>query len=278
LGRGVLLRSAVRDVDREVAAVPVSYEVVDRVARITLDRPTKRNAMDLGVFDGLTELAARARDDERVGAVLVSGCDGVFSAGIDGGVLGGQLVAGDGADAVLIGRLQAAFTAYEELDVPTIAAIEGYCFGAGLQLAAACHLRAATPTAQLSVMEAEWGLVPDLGGTWRLPRLIGLGRATELALTARRVDGDEAARIGLVEVVLPVDEPQAAAHELAARLASGPGASRRVPRLLRENLARPRDEALAEEAAVQLEVLAGPDVREAAQAKLEGRAPRFAGR
>lgn len=255
----------------------VSYEVIERVAHVTLDRPAKRNAMDLEVFDELAELAARAAGDADVGAVLVSGRGGVFSAGIDIGVLQEAFGGTAGLDAAFIGRLQSSFTAYEDLDVPTIAAIEGPCFGAGLQLALACHLRAVAPSASMAMMEAEWGLVPDLGGTWRLPRLVGAGRATELALTARRIDAREALRLGLAEVELPSDDPVEAAHGVAARLAAGPGALRLIPGLIRDNLGRDRRAALAAEATAQLRALAGPDPQEAALARSESRVPRFRG-
>lgn len=253
----------------------VSYQVVDRVAHVTIERPDKRNAMSLEVFDQLTERAAQAAADPDIGAVLVSGRGGTFSSGIDVSVFGQQV--GDGADPAFIARLQAAFTAYEELDVPTIAAIEGYCFGGGIQLAIACHLRMVAPSAELSVMEARWAIIPDLGGTYRLPRLVGLGRATELTLTARRVAAEEALAIGLAEAALPAEDPLRAAHDHAARLAAGPGALRRAPRLLRENLGRDRTAALEAEAAVQQACLAGPDFREAVTAHLEGRDPRFVG-
>ena len=253
----------------------VSYEVTDRVAHVTIERADKRNAMSLEVFDQLTERAAQVAADADVGAVVVSGRGGTFSSGIDVSVFGNQLEGG--VDGEFIGRLQAAFTAYEELDVPTIAAVEGYCFGGGIQLAIACHLRMVAPSAQMSVMEARWGLVPDLGGTHRLPRLVGLGRATELTLTARKVDAEEAIAIGLAELTLPEDGAQEAAHEYAARLAAGPGALRRAPRLLRENLGRDRDAALAAEAATQEACIGGPDFREAVSAHLEGRSPTFEG-
>jgi enoyl-CoA hydratase/carnithine racemase len=254
----------------------VSYEVTDGVAHVTIERPEKKNAMSLEVFDQLTERAAEAREDPKVGAVVVAGRGGTFSSGIDLTVFGDQL--SEGVTPGFIDRLQTAYTVYEELDKPTIAAIEGYCFGGGIQLAIACHLRAVSPTAELAVMEARWGLVPDLGGTWRLPRLVGLGRATELTLTARRVAAAEAVSIGLAEIELGDDDPQAEAHELAARLAAGPGAIRRAPRLLRENLDRERAAALAEEAATQIRCLEGPDFAEAVTAHLQGRSPRFEGR
>lgn len=251
----------------------VRYELTDGVAVITIDRPEKRNAMDLEVFGALRDAAAEAAADDRAGAVLVCGEGGTFSSGIDITVLGSQAMDGDVEESFIVG-LQEALTAYEELDIPAVAAIDGPCFGAGLQLAIACHLRAVTPSASLSVMEVRWALVPDLGGTYRLPRLVGLGRATELALTGRRVDADEAVRTGLAE--LAVDD-LGEAHELAARLAAGPGSVRRVPRLVRENLTRSRDDALAAERRAQLASFAGPDFREVVQARLAGREPRFVG-
>ena len=254
----------------------VSFEVEEGVAHVRLDRPDKRNAMDLEVFAQLAEHAARIEADPGVGAVVVSGAGGNFSAGLDLATLVGLL--GEGLDPAVVARLQATFTAYEELDVPVLAAIEGHCLGGGIQLAAACHLRAVAPSASLSVLEARWGLVPDLGGTYRLPRLVGVGRATELAMTARRFDAAEALASGFAELELPADDPQAAAHEHAARWAAGPGSVRRIPRLMRENLDRERVDALAAEIVAQEAAVSGPDVTEAVTAHLEGRPPRFSGR
>jgi enoyl-CoA hydratase/carnithine racemase len=238
--------------------------------------------MSLDVFDGLRDAAARAAQDvlgeEAVGAVLVRGSGAVFSSGIDLSTFAGQQEDGQGLDLDFVDRLQSAFTAYEDLDVPTIAQVEGYCFGAGLQLATACHVRLVTPDAQLSLMEVRWGLVPDLGATVRLPRLIGLGRATELALTARKVSAHEALAMGLCEVALPAEGAGEAALAYAARLAAGPSAVRRVPRMFRENVGRDRADALLAERMTQSEVTSGPDHREALAAGMEGRAPVFSGR
>lgn len=254
----------------------VSYAVTDGVAVITIERPDVRNAMDLAVFDALGEQAGRAAGDGDVGAVLVRGRGGTFSTGIDTTLLGD--VPEDQPPRELIGRLQASFTAFEDCDKPTVAAIEGPCLGAGLQLALACHLRAVAPDAELAVLESRWALVPDLGGTWRLPRLVGLGRATELAVSARRIDAGEALAIGLASVALDGADPHRDAHAYAARLAAGPGAVRRVPRLLRENLRRDRTAALAAEAEAQMACLSGPDFAEAVAAAGEGRPPEFVGR
>ncbi|MBW3619900.1 MAG: enoyl-CoA hydratase/isomerase family protein [Actinobacteria bacterium] len=253
----------------------VSYEVVDRVAVITIERPERRNAMDVDVFGQLRERALQAAGDRDVGAVLVGGRDGVFSSGIDTSVFGGQAEGGITLD--FIDRLQSAFTAYEDLDKPTVALVEGHCYGAGFQLAIACHVRLAAPTARMSLMEASWGLVPDLGGTYRLPRLVGLGRATELALTARVVEIDEIVAIGLAERRLGSDDPRAEALELARRLANGPHALREIPRLMRENAGRDRPAGLQAEALAQVRCIQHPDFAEAVTARFEGRDPRFSG-
>ena len=262
----------------------VSYEVTDRVAVVTIDRPQKRNAMSMDVFDGLLAAGERAGEesggDDGVGAVLVRGAGGVFSAGIDLSTFGEQLGGdvGERERDAFIAHLQDAFTVFEDLDVPTVAAIEGYCFGAGIQLAAACHVRLVAPDAQISVMETRWGLVPDLGGCHRLPRLVGLGRATELALTARKVSGEEAVAMGLCDQLLVGEDPQTEAFDYARRLANGPGAVRRIPRLMRENLGRDRTTGLAAERATQMRTMAGPDFTEAVTAGLQGRDPEFVGR
>ena len=264
---------------KQAAAEAVSYEVRDGVAVITIERPEVKNAMNQAVFDGLHARAEQAADDDDVGAVLLSGRGGSFSSGLDISIFGANALGGDTRTGrTWIRGLQASFTAFEDIDKPTVAAIEGYCYGGGIQLAAACHLRAVAPSARLSVLERRWGLVPDLGGTHRLPRLVGLGRATELVLTARVVEADEALAMGLAEIALTSDDPQAEAFAHARTLAAGPGSVRRAPRLLRENWDRPREEALEAEIDVQLTNLGGPDFLEAVQAGMEGRQPTFVGR
>jgi enoyl-CoA hydratase/carnithine racemase len=253
----------------------VTYEVVDGVAVVTIDRPDVRNALSHDVFRQLHERADRAAADDRVGAVLLRGAEGNFSSGLDVsmmGELGGEVTH------AFIASLQDAFTAYEDIDKPTVALVEGYCLGGGIQLAAACHVRLVAPGAQMSVLERRWGLVPDLGGTHRLPRLVGQGRATELILTARRVGAEEALAIGLAEVAVGADDPHGEALAWTAALAAGPGAVRRVPRLVRENWDRTRDAALDAERTAQLACLAGPDTTEAVTAFMEKRDPEFTGR
>ncbi len=252
----------------------VSYEVREGVALVTIERPDVHNAMSVEVFDQLHAAATRAAGDDEAGAVLLSGRGGTFSSGLDISAL----AVDGGITEDFIVRLQESFTAFEDIDKPTVAAIEGYCFGGGIQLAAACHVRMVSPTARLSILERRWGLVPDLGGTWRIPRLIGMGRTNELTMTARKFDGAEALRIGFAEVELPTDGAQEAAFEWTRALAQGPGAVRRAPRLIRENWGAPREQALERERLTQLDCIAGPDVTEAIGAFFEKRDPKFTGR
>jgi enoyl-CoA hydratase/carnithine racemase len=227
----------------------VSYAVHERVAVVSMERPEKRNAPTLEMFAALGEAAAATAADADVGAVLLRGRQEVLSAGIDLDALG-ELASGDGL--ARVAKLQAALTRFEEADKPTIAAIEGHCYGAGAQLAAACHLRAVAPSAAISIMETRWGLLPDLGGTYRFPRLVGLGRATELAVTGRTVGQEEALRIGLAERSLDASDLEAHAVALA--------------------------EELAAEAEAQAACLASADFHEAVAARRERRAPSFTGR
>ncbi len=253
-----------------------SLEVVERVAHVVIERPEKRNAMNHAVLTRLHGHAltiAEAAAAGTVGAVVVCGRGEHLSAGLDLNDLAG--LAATPVDDIDIAAVQAVFTAFEELDVPVLAAIDGVCIGAGLQLAIACHVRAVTPQASLAVMESRWGLVPDLGASWRLPRLVGLGRATELMLSARRVAAPEALMIGLADVELPAGDALAAGHDIALRWAQGPEVLARLPRLVREAIGVGRDHALAAEADLQRRMIAGGDVREALQAAAESRAPDF---
>ena len=255
-----------------------SLTVEERVAHVVIERPAKRNAMNRAVLDSLHAHALEIDDlvtAGDVGAVVVAGRDGTFSAGLDLMDLAALTVGPLGEDDVA--GIQAVFTAFEELDAPVLAAIDGACLGAGLQLAIACHVRGVTERADLAVLEPRWGLVPDLGASWRLPRLVGQGRAVELMLSARRVPASEALAIGLAELTLEGDDALAAGHELAVRWASGPEVLRHLPRLVREAAGRTRDEALGAEVRLQLRMLAGGDVTEAIRAAAEGREPRFGG-
>lgn len=261
---------------------PVTFALGgDQVGVVTLNRPEKRNAMDLAVFDGLhaaTARAAAAAADGTCRAVLVTGAGVVFSAGLDLALFGEQMAGGGSFDDERIAWLQQAFSGIEDLPVPTVAALKGTAIGAGCQLALACHLRVAAPGVRIGMREARWGLLPDLGGTYRLPRLIGLSRAIDMAVSARDLDADTALAWGVVDAVLDGDDFDVRAHAYACRLARGPTvAVGTVPGLMRRGLETTRDVALAAERRAQLACLESADFGEAVTAAAEGREPRFTG-
>jgi enoyl-CoA hydratase/carnithine racemase len=255
----------------------VRYEVSGSVATITIARADVRNAMDMDVFTGLAAAGARAGADRSVRAVVVTGDGPNFSSGIDTSVFTSG--SNGSASAIDIGRLQAAFTVFETIAKPTIAAVAGPTFGAGLQLAIACDFRVAAADAELSLMEVRWGILPDLGGTQRLPRLIGLGRAKELAMTARRVGADEALQIGLVNKVVPTGVHLDVSTEWARELAGGPPlALAAIKRLMNGAFDTPVREGLDREATAQRRILTSSDFVEAVTARIEKRTPHFEAR
>jgi enoyl-CoA hydratase len=175
---------------------------IDELALITLDRPEALNALSFGLVQDLSRmLDGLAASDAR--ALLVTGAgDRAFSAGADIKELMGRTLVEQRAGAMLG---QSVLAKLDHLPLPSIALINGYAFGGGLELALACTFRLAAPSAKLGFPEIKLGLIPGYGGTQRLPRLVGEARATEMILTGRTVDADEAERIGLVNHVVPGD-------------------------------------------------------------------------
>jgi enoyl-CoA hydratase len=175
---------------------------IDELALVTLDRPEALNALSFALLDDLSrQLDSIAGSDAR--ALLFTGAgDRAFSAGADVKELMGRTLVEQRAGATL-GQLVLA--KLDQLPLPSIALINGYAFGGGLELALACTFRLAVPSAQLGFPEIKLGLIPGYGGTQRLPRLVGEARATEMILTGRAVDADEAERIGLVNRVVVGD-------------------------------------------------------------------------
>ncbi len=175
---------------------------IDELALITLDRPEALNALSFAQIQDLSRLLdGLAGSDAR--ALLVTGAgERAFSAGADIKELMGRTLVEQRAGAVLG---QSVLAKLDQLPMPSIALINGYAFGGGLELALACTFRLAAPSAKLGFPEIKLGLIPGYGGTQRLPRLVGEARATELILTGRTVDAREAARIGMVNRIVEGD-------------------------------------------------------------------------
>ena len=183
---------------------------------IRINRPERRNAFDLEVRAGLAQAIFQAKDDDSVRAVVITGTDGVFCAG-------GDLKALSEAkrpvfkDRDRIRRLHTWFRELIHLEKPVIAAVDGPAFGAGFNLALACDFVLATPLARFCAVFGRIGLVPDLGGFFLLPRIVGLQRAKDLVFSAREMDVDEAKRLGIVMQVVTGELLERTALELAAR-------------------------------------------------------------
>src|SRR5438034_8597080 len=182
--------------------MPIHMSRIEELALITLDRPEALNALSFGQVHDLNRmLDTVAGSDAR--ALLVTGAgDRAFSAGADIKELMGRTLVEQRSGAMLG---QSVLAKLDQLPLPSIALINGYAFGGGLVLALACTFRLALPTAKLGFPEIKLGLIPGQGGTQRLPRLIGEARATELILTGRTVEADEAERIGLVNRIIDGD-------------------------------------------------------------------------
>jgi enoyl-CoA hydratase len=188
----------------------------DGVAILTLQRPEKRNAIGLAMVREMHDALGRLERDPRAGALVITGAGGkVFAAGADIAELRERT-----ADDAARGINQALFTRIENLPLPSVAAVCGYALGGGCELALACDLRVAGTSARFGQPETGLGILPGAGGTQRLPRLIGLGRAKEIILTGRMVDAVEAERIGLVNRVVEDALVAEEARALAALMAS----------------------------------------------------------
>lgn len=219
------------------AAASVDYQTITvsptgDVRRLVLNRPDRHNAQNPRMWREIVQAVGRLADDDQVRVLVVEGAGKSFSSGLDQRELGpggflrrvADLPHPDTGqpDAALaaLAEAQAAFLALRHAPFPVVAAVRGVALGAGLELALACDLRIVTSPARLAVAEVRHGVVPDLGATAFLPRLIGVERALDLILTGREFDGDEAVRLGLALKSVPPEDLDDAVGEYTAVLAS----------------------------------------------------------
>ncbi len=246
------------------------------IAIVTINRPNVLNALNSQTLDELRRAMLDLKQDDSARTIIVTGA-GVksFVAGADINELAVQTPTG-GRDHALAG--QHVFDVIENLGKPVIAAINGFALGGGCELAMACTLRVAADTAKLGQPEIALGLLPGYGGTQRLTRLVGKGRAMEMMLTGAPIAADEALRIGLVNRVVPATELMAAARTLAAQLArSAPIAMRYIINAVNKGVEMPFAEACQYEATLFGLVASTDDMREGTAAFLEKRKPEFKG-
>jgi enoyl-CoA hydratase len=201
----------------------VLVKIEETIATVTINRPEARNALNRDVFLGLQQAAQNLKENPEVRVAILTGAgEKAFSAGIDL-----KMVAGGGGGVFSQYRagydslfaMKSIFTMYEDLAIPVIAAVNGYCLGAAFELSLCCDMRLAADTSIFGLPEIQFGVIPDLGSAQRLPRIIPPGYAKELILTGRRIDAAEALRIGLVEHIYPLDQLMGEARKLAEEIA-----------------------------------------------------------
>jgi enoyl-CoA hydratase len=248
------------------------------IRTLTVSRPEKLNALNSEVMAQLDAAVAGAAADPEVRCVIVTGAgEKAFIAGADIGELA-TLTPIEGREYARRG--QAIFDRIDRLPIPTIAAINGFAYGGGLELAMACTLRVASENAKMGLPETSLGIIPGYGGTQRLARHVGRARALELVLTAEKgITAAEAHRLGLVNQVVPAGQAHAAAVALARRIAAnGPAAVRYAMEAIRTGLDMTLADGQAFEAALFGLCAATEDMKEGMTAFLEKRPAKFTGR
>jgi enoyl-CoA hydratase len=259
----------------------VIYENREGLGRITFNRPEAMNAFNQEMAGEIVSVCRRAEEDENVRLVIFTGAgDKAFSAGMD-----------------LKERAQTAFSVLERrqqkisptpatptravaaITKPTVAAINGYAIGGGLEIALACDLRVASENAKLGFTEVRHGIIPGAGGTQRLARVVGRAKALEICLSGRLIDGKEAFRIGLVNEVTPREELAAAAERLAQAILKGaPTSLRYIKEAISKGMELPLDQGLRLEADLSALIGTTEDSKEGPRAFAEKREPIWKGK
>jgi len=265
----------------------VQLEINGHVATITLNKPERLNALDVEMWEAIGDAASSidATRDARV--CILKGTGGAFCAGLDvkaGSTLSALDVDGSPGTSLAavrqhLGHLQSCFNRLEACRVPVIAALERVCIGGGLELALCCDIRVAAEGTVFSIPEVQLGIVPDMGGTQRLPRTIGIGLAKELIYSARRINADQALRIGLVNAVHPAGDLHARVAELADEIAANaPLAVQAAKRSVNGTYWRDVGSWLDREAVEALAPLLSDDRKEGMRAAAERKRANFRGR
>src|SRR4051812_11677667 len=270
--------------DRPMASTSarnVTCTVDEGVARVWLDRPDKLNGLTLDMLAELTATSRRLAKDKSLRAVVITGAGESFSAGLDFGsaLRSPRQIARSFIPSLLRGTniFQEASWGWRRLPVPVIAVVQGHCYGGGLQIALGADFRFSTPDAQWSVLEAKWGLIPDMSGIKSLAELVGMDTAKLITMTGDTFDGTRAKDIGLVTEV--VDDPMAAADELIERLKTrSPDAVAAAKRLFNGTWTSSPRRTFSRERAGQLALLVNANTKIAREAAFKRERPVFTAR
>jgi enoyl-CoA hydratase/carnithine racemase len=262
----------------------IRYQRDGDIGTLTLARPGKRNAQNPLMWEELAQLGAELLPDETLRCLVVTGEGSAFSAGID--LVEGMAAIADRvertheADRLAVGLVLAGtFSWIPNLGCASVAAVRGHAYGAGLQLALACDFRIFAEGTKVGLTETRYGILPDMGATVRLPRIVGESRARELILLGEVIDASEALRIGLANRVVADGDLDAAAAELAGRLTTQPPiAVRGARRAIDAAWHLGPEESLRLALEGQIRCLESEDFNEARQAMVEGRSPEWQGR
>lgn len=256
----------------------ILFEVKDRVGIITINRPDIMNAMTYAMRDEILEAVISIEDDPGVGAVILTGIgDKAFMSGADINELDTSTPVLERKEIMM--RAHRLCRAMETMGKPVIAAINGVALGGGCELAMACTMRVAAGNASFGQPEIKLGMIPGYGGTQRLPRLVGRGRAQEMLLFGDMIDADEAFRIGLVNKVVPLPELMPRALSMATKLSRLPMlAVKYALEAVDRGLDMTIDQALELEADYVVRVFSTDDAYEGLKAFIEKRKPNFKGK
>jgi 2-(1,2-epoxy-1,2-dihydrophenyl)acetyl-CoA isomerase len=255
----------------------IIYKKEDGVATVILNRPRALNALNEEMINEVLEAIKKCAADDEVKVLLLTGAGRAFCFGADPEEFHKAMEQPDrNSTEILLAKAQEIIRHLTQMAKPTIAALNGFATGLGLDLALACDLRIAAERAKLGEAFVSMGLVPDGGGTFFLPRLVGLAKAFEMVFFGDPITSADAERLGLLNRVVPNQDLEETSQGLAKRLAQGPSSAIRLAkRLLRENLSGDLDKALQREAESQKICLKSAEHQEAIQAFLEKRPPRF---
>lgn len=255
----------------------ITYNCKNGIATITLNRPESLNALSLSMALEITRALEQARADDDCKVVVITGAGRAFCAGGDIKAMQKGMTTVEGRNYVMeAGRV---ILAMRDLEKPIIAAVNGYAMGAGFNLALAADLIIAVKEAKFGQVFVQVGLAIDAGGSYFLPRAVGLARAKELVFTGRIIDAGEALNMGLINKVIEKENLEEEVFDLATRLAQGPTQALGLAKMLINNgLKADLETALTNEAFVQSICMQTADHREGLAAFLEKRAPKFTGK